>query len=264
MVSIKRLLGYSGAVLVVVFGAAMSLLLMRACELHARRSHEKHRRDYMASQIRELKSGDRIQVLVLAPICLEDLAADVDCLPRVTNMRIVADLSDPRWGLLGKFPNLKEIGIYDSGNADVFLTRIRGMEPLESFTLQATGLSDSGMKDVATLPNLKKLDVGGPGVTNDGIVHLQGHANLETLELHNTNVTDDGVAALKDIPTLRTLVLFRESWRGQCPSDSGLKHLENITQLEELEVSGGWASEAAVADLKNALPDCEIRTTHRP
>jgi hypothetical protein len=63
---------------------------------------------------------------------------------------------------------------------------------------------------------------------------------------------------LKEIPRLRSLVLYYDPWRSPRLTDAGLKHLDELTNLKTLGVGGGWASEAAVHDLREALPNCTI------
>lgn len=260
----RRLLGCLGAllvmVIVVVIAAVVVVSIMRERELDRFRTRH---REYMAEQIAEIRSGNRTHVEVLAPIGLECLVNAVDCLPKVKKVWIWSDLSDERWRLLKQLLNLEEIAFYDSPGTDTFLKHIQGMESLERIAFDATPLSDAGMKYIATLPNLKKLVVEGPDVTDAGFAYLRGHANLEMLVLSNTNVTDEGLAVLKEIPRLRSLVLFDRSRRGLHLTDAGLRHLKELTNLETLKVSGGWASEAAVHDLQKALPNCTIKVTER-
>jgi hypothetical protein len=62
------------------------------------------------------------------------------------------------------------------------------------------------------------------------------------------------------LPKLRSLTLFREAFREVTLTDEGLAHLQGLTGLEKLNISGGWASDAAIEDLRMALPNCDIST----
>ncbi len=262
MLSKRRL----GCVATVLFGIITMVIiraqLRRQAELEWKRHIEHMRQSFRDSYIAEVRSGERTGVEIRLPVCLEDLVAEVDCVPKVRWMHIwMADLSDERWRLVKQFPQLERISFYDSRGADTFFRNIQGMESVESLNMQQTGVSDEGLQYIATLPDLKSLEVRGPAVTNAGIGQLRGHAALETLVLVNTNVTDEGLGALKDLPRLRSLVLCDETPRGLTFTDAGLEHLKELTSLEDIELSGGWASEAAVRDLQEALPECKIETT---
>ena len=256
----KRLFGCFGVLLLIVGAAVVTVPLMREWSLERLEAEQQARqRKYMAEQIAEVRSGDCVSVSIYSPICLEDLMVAVDCVPRVKKVFLSSDLSDERWRLLKQLPHLEEIGSYGSSGTDTLLEHIQGMESLECIRFHKTPLSDAGMKYIATLPNLKYLIImGGSGVTNAGLAHLEGHANLETLELYYTQVTDKGLVVLKEIPKLRYLAIFDEPMRGPRLTDAGLKHLDELTNLKTLGVGGGWASEAAVHDLREALPNCTI------
>jgi len=84
-----------------------------------------------------------------------------------------------------------------------------------------------------------------------------------------TDVTDDGLAVLKEIPKLRSLAIeWDPEWgrrlrelgfnQGTGTTDAGLVHLKELTNLEKLYFSGDWASEEAIAELREALPNCKI------
>lgn len=71
--------------------------------------------------------------------------------------------------------------------------------------LSRTGLTDSGLKVLATMPNLERLDLRGTAVGDDGVRGLAGLHNLETLSLYGTGLTDAGLPALRGLPSLRRL-----------------------------------------------------------
>ena len=71
-------------------------------------------------------------------------------------------------------------------------------------------------------------------------------------------MTDEGLAILKELPNLRSLTLFREAKRERTLTDAGLAHLRPLRNLESLRLTGGWASDSAVENLKQAMPHCQI------
>ena len=63
--------------------------------------------------------------------------------------------------------------------------------------LNATAVTDDGLKDLEGLVHLRFLELNQTGITDAGLTHLKGLSTLETLLLFNTNVTDAGVAELE-------------------------------------------------------------------
>jgi hypothetical protein len=88
-------------------------------------------------------------------------------------------------------------------------------------------------------------------------------ASLEELELKNTRVTNEGLRVLRGLPGLRTLAIFCEP-RLRTLNDAGLTYLKDLPKLERLSLTGGWASPAAVADLRARLPNCTVATDPVP
>jgi len=74
--------------------------------------------------------------------------------------------------------------------------------------LAATGVTDEGLKSIAQMPNLRKLQLEGANITDAGLKHLSGLKNLTDLILNNTKVTDAGMEAVSQIPKLQNLTLF--------------------------------------------------------
>lgn len=217
------------------------------------------------SQIANIKSGESRSLNDPAPSLIEEMTSDPACADNIDSLYFSdfgPDLSDPRYGGIRTLPKLKTVYFYCTANTDMFLSRIAGMESLEEIETELADVSNAGMEYVAECPNLKKLVLygGSPSVGNPGLAKLREHRKLETLELINTSVSDDGLSVLATLPNLKSLVLFWEVIRGERITDASFKHLENLSQLETLELSGGWASEETVEKLRSQLPDCKIVT----
>jgi hypothetical protein len=58
-------------------------------------------------------------------------------------------------------------------------------------------VTDTGIKELASLKALTSLDISGTDVTDDGMKQLVPLAGLTELDLSCTNVTNGGVAAFK-------------------------------------------------------------------
>ncbi len=220
------------------------------------------------SQIADIRAGNTNNLHDPSPSLVEEFVSDAACAENIKSLYLSgfgADLSDPRYRELRKLPQLESVFFYCTKSTDIFLSHIEGMASLESIGTELADVSDAGMKHVAKFPNLSKLVLygGSPSVGNAGLAELEGHGSLETIELINTRVSDDGLAVLPTLTNLTTLVLFWEEYRGERLTDTSLRHLENLIQLETLELSGGWASEDMIERLRSRLPDCKITSEGR-
>jgi hypothetical protein len=158
------------------------------------------------------------------------------------------------------------VNLYDTHGTDELLQQLRGMPEIQSLKLDLTDVSDDGIDHIAFLPNLRTLVVcgGRPGIGDIGLTRLSHAGRLETLELVNTHVTNDGLSELRNFPNLHILKLYYEASRRECLTEDAFEYLRELQELQRLELGGGWASDAMVSDLKDALPHCEIVTSHTP
>ena len=75
-----------------------------------------------------------------------------------------------------------------------------------------------------------------------------------SVRLQNTGVTDAGLKYLEGLTQLRDLDLG-----GTKVTDTGLQHLKGLPQLRQLRLFATKVTDAGTADLKRALPNCSIR-----
>ena len=115
------------------------------------------------------------------------------------------------------------------------------------------------------------LEFMGYTVTDAAMAYLKYFTQLRELELHNTKVTDAGLKQIKGLTQLQKLsfagVIVLHGPRGTVDdtlfgnthiTDAGLEHLRGLTQLRELNLSGIRVTEAAVNELRKALPNTRI------
>lgn len=154
----------------------------------------------------------------------------------------------------------KAIYLYNTSGTDGLLKQLINVPEIEWLKMDLTDVSDEGMKSLTTLPKLKFLVIygGRPSVSDRGFSYIKTISSLEHLELINTQVTDQSLLSLKELPNLRSLELFHEAWRGSTFTDAGLEHLKDLTKLQQLQLTGGWASDTAINELQKALPNCMI------
>jgi hypothetical protein len=78
------------------------------------------------------------------------------------------------------------------------------------------------------------------------------HKGLQSLHLDFLPVTDAGLRELAPLTDLRGLYL------GNKVTDAGLKELARFKKLERLLLGGSPVTEAGMAALRKALPECHI------
>jgi len=72
------------------------------------------------------------------------------------------------------------------------------------------------------------------------------------VDLGSSRITDTGLVHLKGLTSLQTLNLSGSI------TDSGLVHLKGLTNLQQLYLEDTQITDAGVADLQKALPNCKI------
>ncbi|MCA9770986.1 MAG: hypothetical protein KC466_01175 [Myxococcales bacterium] len=162
--------------------------------------------------------------------------------------------------------------------ADSALALVGGVANLTMLSLEhCVRITDDGIRYVASLTNLRELDLRGTAVDGEGLRHVASLKNLETLNLSETRVGDDDLAYLAPLGALRQLFLWNTEITDRGISlvrgfvglevldlantpitDAGLTVLDGLTSLRRLDLSGTRVTPAAVEQLREQMPDCEI------
>ena len=150
--------------------------------------------------------------------------------------------------------------LYSTSNTDAWIARFEGMPEIKNLYFDSTDLTDKGIEVISQLPNLRELVIGfgRTQVTNSGIERLSRNQALETVRLYHLDITDEGLANLSSFSKLKELTIYSDAPRKKGLTESGIRFLKKLSKLKRLEVGGGWLSEDAVAELRQALPDCNI------
>jgi Leucine Rich Repeat (LRR) protein len=119
--------------------------------------------------------------------------------------------------------------------------------------LNDSQVTDAGVRKLASLTGLKRLNLCNSKLTDAGVEDLAGFQQLEDLYLGFTQVTDDGIKDLVLLKQLKTLDLTSTR-----VTDAGLNDLSSLTQLQTLFLNETRVSEAGLAELRRALPSCRI------
>ncbi len=157
------------------------------------------------------------------------------------------------------------------------LLNIRGLVGLKSLFLEGTRISDAGLANLQPLTNLKSLSFWGTQITDAGVIYLRGLTELEDLSLVYTRISgaglthlsgltrlqclflmsahikDTGVKSIRELTNLKRLILTAPQ-----VTDTGLKYIKELSSLEELSLYSANVTGAAVADLRRAMPNCDI------
>ena len=111
--------------------------------------------------------------------------------------------------------------------------------------LALSSCTDSDLKHLADLKDLRQLGLARTSITDAGLEHLKGLTELETLNLQATNITDVGLTHVKNLIGLRDLNLG-----GTQITDAGLQQLRALTKLEVLNLVQTRITGAGLAHLK--------------
>ena len=208
----------------------------------------------------------------------------------LTNMKVVVlndtEITDAGLGHLTVLTELQSLSLYGTNITDAGLVHVSGMSKLEELGLGATAVTDTGLVHLKGLSKLKFLWLS-PQITDAGLEHVRGMTNLQTLLMSSTTISDNGLAQLKGM-NLKALPPNRVRMEGldvprRAKTDLGLVHylaaveaptilnfdgwkitdgsvlpLKELTQLKELHLAGTDISDAGIAELKKALPNCKI------
>jgi hypothetical protein len=119
----------------------------------------------------------------------------------------------------------------------------------------ATGREGAWIRTKDMLPagpfRLVRVDLHDCSIEGEALAKLNGLEQLEQLDLSESPLTDEQLAQLTAAPALGQLNLSETS-----VTDAGLKALHAFKSLKRVELPAR-ASDAAIAELKAALPECQ-------
>jgi internalin A len=117
-----------------------------------------------------------------------------------------------------------------SSVTDRDLAPLESLDRLEELAISGAPITDSGLKHIAKLTELRILSLWDTrGVTDAGLVHLGALTKLQALNLYRCSVTDAGLVHLRRMTDLETLMLRKTKVTGP-----GLSHLGGMSKLKRL------------------------------
>ena len=127
------------------------------------------------------------------------------------------------------------------------------LEKVTDLNLNATQITDAGLKDIAKLQNLTILSLFDTKITDAGLIEVAKLKSLTRLILGFTKITDAGLKEVAKLQNLEDLRLDDTKI-----TDAGLKDLAKLQNLTLLTLSAPKVTKAGVAELQKTLPKCKI------
>ena len=120
--------------------------------------------------------------------------------------------------------------------------------------LEGTRVTDTGLKELAKLKNLRTLRLRGNKLTEAGMMELAKLTQLSTLDLDAAITTVAGLMQLANVKNLSTLQLF-----GTFLTRRKFKDHADFERLLVGDILDTEEKNVFVCELQKALPNCEIR-----
>ena len=162
--------------------------------------------------------------------------------------------------IIAAFPKLKKLRLARTQVSDAALETLSARTSLEELDLSENSLiTNAGMAHLAKLTNLKKLNLWRVQISDEGALLLASLTKMEWLNLDNSMLGDAGLLLLKDMKALTFLHIGSTQ-----VTEVGAPALFHLTTLNDLKLTrtAMGASDTAVTDLKNHLPDTAIQTEY--
>lgn len=200
------------------------------------------------SDLRTIKAMSELppQSFEIRGISLANLPQPTEVLPNL--------LSTLPWGEL---ETLNRIDL--SGIADLDYQFLLSVPNLHELVVSNAGMIDAGLKRLPRLPALERIVLDGNPIRGAGLTALNVDSKLVDVSLACPQLSDLFASNLAELKQVRRLSLA-----GSGLGDASLKHLAGLTKLETLDLRRTKVTAAGVAELKSALPKCQIEWDAAP
>lgn len=155
------------------------------------------------------------------------------------------------------------------------LAALKGLDNISLLELSGAPVGDAAVETIASLPNVVQASIDGTGISDVALAKLATAPHLGFLTIDHTQSTEAGIDGLAMCPVLHGLWI-QDADNGSVMRVSKLprlKHLylhgRNVTAeslpalrqmpLEVLQFYDTSLSDAEIAELKRALPNCTIQ-----
>lgn len=166
-------------------------------------------------------------------------------------------ITDDGLGKLKGLSNLKYINLGSTAIGDEGVEQhIAGMKELKHLYLKDSLVSDKATEHIMDM-NLYGLNLSNTDITDSGLKNISQLKELRTLDLSDTKVTDSGIKSLSALKYLKDLNLQRLANRDSI-TDLSVGTLKQLTNLDQLNLIGTGITKAGLQELQKALPNCKI------
>lgn len=182
---------------------------------------------------------------------------DVDRLRHLRQLQLLnlshTSITDRSGQTLSGLASLRYLYLNYTDISDDLLAALTPLHQLELLSIKNTRITDRGMGYVREMSRLAYLDVSGTRVTDEGLGKLATLPSIRTLLLSGTAVTAEGLRDFRSLPELKTLDLSYTQ-----VTDVQVPILRQAANLRTLNLSGTAITEGGWAELRRALPQCDI------
>jgi len=250
--------------------------------------HDKRESDpYDAAFFEHLGHLSALESLnIIATKCDDDWIAPIGRLTTLKTLRFTNNgkLTDAGLEKLAGLKHLESFSFVGTGMKGHAYAKFEGFTKLVRVSHRGSSIDDEGLKQLCEhLPNLESISLAHAKCTDAGVPYLAKLTKLKGLELGTRNATPaslknlatlpleylqlgdgldapEGIAAIKAIPTLKRVTLTN------CTQldDAGLRLAANLTQLEQLELSGLELPDERLPQLRAFAFLKELKLIRRP
>ncbi|WP_146585234.1 leucine-rich repeat domain-containing protein [Posidoniimonas polymericola] len=132
-------------------------------------------------------------------------------------------------------------------DADLVLASVAHCQNLREIDLRLTDLTDDGVRRLAQLTKLEKLDFSNTSVSGEGFADAQYALALRDLNLEKCPITDRG---LKQIGQFVNLEQFYAGGNCKKVTDSGINYLTQLERLKTVSICGASITARSTASLE--------------
>jgi hypothetical protein len=164
--------------------------------------------------------------------------------PQLETLRLTGRYTDDGLVHLKSLKQLKNLGLHGNWQdadyiTDATLAYVSTLEHLEAVQLYTGSFTDDGLRHLAALPRVRKIDIPNNGgrFTDAALESLAKSKTLEQLRLRGDHITDAGLRYLEASTSLRSLRLFPQS-RVTAEGIARLKRLRPTISEVESKFSG--------------------------
>jgi hypothetical protein len=127
-------------------------------------------------------------------------------------------------------------------------------DDLQEVDLSGAAITDADLEQLATLP-CRRLVLNGTPLAGPGLSHLRKMPRLTDLSLECPSLTFLGMQYVAELKNLKRLSLAHSG-----VNDASIKHLSRLVNLREVDLTGTMVTAKGIAELKAALPMCQIKS----